>query len=79
MTADIVDKVERIKFDEDVRSINLTVTAEHLEDDLFKIYSQLFTDISRDEIIFEELQGGYVNSIIKVSLKKDKSKSLIFR
>lgn len=62
-----------------VPDIDVTVTQEHLQDDLFKIYSQLFKDIKREEVCFEELQGGYVNSIFLLSLKTDKNKSLIFR
>lgn len=41
----------------DTPDIDVTVTQEHLQDDLFKIYSQLFKDIKREEVCFEELQG----------------------
>lgn len=73
------NNTQRTEVGENVRSIDVTVTVANLMDDVFKIYSQLFKDISRDEVILQELQGGYVNSIVKVTLKKDESKSLIFR
>jgi len=61
-------------------NVDVTVKAETLEDDLFKIYSKLFDGVSRDDLECKELKGGYVNSILKVSTKKDSTKkSLVFR
>ena len=62
-----------------VLTVDVTVTADTLEDDLFKVYSQLFKGVKKDDLVFEELKGGYVNSIRRVYPKNDKSKSLVFR
>jgi len=64
---------------EDIPKVDVTVKAETLEDDLFKIYSELFKDAKKDELVFEELKGGYINSIRRVYPKNDKNKSIVFR
>ena len=59
---------------------DITVSQDTLEEDMYRIYRQLFGDqASRDRVSIEELSGGYVNAIWKLSLKKDDSKSLVFR
>ena len=63
----------------DVLIVDATVNADRLEDDLFAIYTQLFKGVKKDDLVFEELKGGYVNSMRRVYPKNDKSKSLVFR
>ena len=59
---------------------DITAGQDTLEEDMYRIYRQLFGDqASRDRVSIEELSGGYVNAIWKLSLKKDDSKSLVFR
>lgn len=60
-------------------NIDITVTPENVEDDLFEIYSQLLKGVKKEDLEFQELQGGFVNSIYRVFLKQDASKSLVFR
>lgn len=62
-----------------ITEINLTVTADNLKDDLYMIYSKLYKDVKKEELVFQELKGGYVNSIQRVYPKKDPKKSLVFR
>lgn len=63
----------------EVLNVDVTVNADRLEDDLFAIYSRLFNDVKKDDLVFEELIGGYVNSIRRVYPKNDKNRSLVFR
>ena len=58
------------KSPKEVLNIDVTVSADTLKEDIFKIYSQLFKGVKQDEVEFEELQGGFVNSIYRVYLKK---------
>ena len=59
---------------------DITVSQDTLEEDMYRIYRQLFGDqASRDRVSVEELPCGYVNAIWKLSLKNDESKSLVFR
>jgi len=74
-----MDESKVIKDDRGFLNVDITVSDDSLEDDLFKIYSELFKDVKKEDLVFEELKGGYVNSIQRVYPKKDKSKSLVFR
>ena len=59
--------------------IDFTVTKENLKDDVLEIYSKLFEDANKEDLLFEELKGGNINVICFVTNKKDKDKSTIFR
>ena len=62
-----------------ILTVDITVAVDTLEADLFKIYSRLFNDVKKEDLVFEELKGGYVNSIQRVYPKRDPTKSLVFR
>lgn len=49
--------------------INEIVTNENLVDDLLKIYLKVFPDANGHELRFENLTGGYINSIFKITSK----------
>ena len=62
----------------DSKIIGVRVRKESLREDIFRIYSQLFsspTDCSGLE--FEELSGGYVNNITKVSPKSGEKSATV--
>lgn len=63
----------------EIVSIDQTITAEKLEDNIYAVYSKLFKDVKKDDLKFEELYGGNLNSIIRVYSKDNKSKDLVFR
>ena len=48
---------------ERIPKIDFTVKAASLEDDLFSLYSQLFPGVTKADLTFKELTGGFVNSI----------------
>lgn len=50
---------------EKIPNLDIAVRAESLEDDLFAVYKRLFPDAVRSDLTFKELQGGFVNSIIR--------------
>ena len=52
---------------EKIPNFDIAVKAESLEDDLFTMYSRLFPGTVRSDLTFEELQGGYVNSIMRLA------------
>lgn len=60
-------------------NIDRSITADNLFDDIYTIYSELFKDVNKEDLIFDELQGGFVNSMINVYPKNDKNKALVFR
>ena len=57
---------------ERIPKIDFTVKAASLEDDLFSLYSQLFPGVTKADLTFKELIGGFVNSIWRLE-------SLLFR
>lgn len=66
----------------DSKTIAVRVRKESLREDIFQIYSQLFlSPTTSSGLEFEELSGGYVNEITKVTPKEfgPKSAALVFR
>lgn len=64
----------------DSKIFDLTVRKESLREDIVEIYKRLFpntTDCS--QLNFEELSGGYVNQVTKVSSKNGHNKPVVFR
>ena len=62
----------------DLKVIDFTVRKENLKEDILNLYSKLFGKVSEDEVHFEELRGGKVNVICRVTKKKDEH-SVVFR
>lgn len=51
----------------EILNIDITVTADNIENDLFEIYSKIFTGVKTEEIVFEKLRGrlcSLINLII---------------
>jgi len=40
----------------DIPNVDVTAKVDSLEDDLFKIYSELFKDVKKEDLVFEELK-----------------------
>ena len=66
--------------------MDLAVTPGSLQDDIFQIYRALQPNAEREQLHFEELRGGFVNSIWRVTRAASKSetnpeigRSLVFR
>lgn len=60
------------------KAVDLTVTKEHLKEETLEVYSRLFENVKKEELLFEELSGGQMNVICKVTNKKD-GESVVFR
>lgn len=67
----------------EILSVDLAVTADNLQDDIFQIYKAMQPSVKRAHLHFEELKGGYVNSIWRVSKSAGQGEatggSLVFR
>lgn len=62
--------------------IDITVTPDNIEDDLFNVCSRLMKDeeiLRKEDLVFVKLKGGFVNSMYKICFKKDENISLVFR
>lgn len=65
---------------DDILTVDITVKAESLQEDIFRIYTRLFPNVTeQSQLQFEELPGGYVNNITKVSTKIGENEAIIFR
>ena len=59
----------------DILNVDLAVRADSLQDDIFQIYKVLQPSAKRAQLKFEELRGGYVNSIWRVSKNASKGET----
>lgn len=65
---------------DDIPSVDIAVKTESLREDIFRIYCRLFPNVTDPlQLEFEELPGGYVNNITKVSPKNGENEAIIFR
>ena len=66
---------------EDIPSIDIVVKEESLREDIFRIYTRLFPNVTDPlQLHFEQLSDSHLNSIMKVSLKgSEPDEAIIFR
>lgn len=63
----------------EIKEIDYTVSKENLKEDVLEIYSRLFENVNKDDLIYEELKGGKVNIMCKVTNKNDERSAVVFR
>ena len=68
------------KLIDDIPNIDIVVKKESLLEDIFQIYTRLFPTVTDPlQLHFEQLSGGIINNITKVSLKNgDPDEAIIF-
>ena len=62
-----------------MKAIDFTVAKENLREDTIEIYTRLYEDSNKEDLTFEELQGGNINIICLVANRNDEDKWIIFR
>lgn len=62
-----------------MKAIDFTVTKENLKEDTLEIYGRLYENANKEDLLFEELQGGNINIICLVANRNGEDKWVIFR
>lgn len=62
-----------------LKEIDYTVTKENLKEDVLEVYSRLFENVNKEDLLYEELKGGKVNIMSKVTNKNDERSAVVFR